>query len=218
MTGALISEVELMSGFHASQSADAVREIACDWDARVVMGIYEGKRAYKISSAKNAPIAALIVEAGRAKNWDEAKELCASLHGRGGWRLPKAIEIVYLSLYDTIRKFELVPDTRFGLLWANAETPQASADLFRGTSNFISMNLQTQTRSVVNLDEQMRRHADLLQGLSRLHDAAEIHRVQRVLNILLEGIPVYCVAGNLHPYYSAPKPSRRLTRPKPTED
>ncbi len=217
MTGALISELELMSGFHASQSPE-IRDIACDWDAQVVKGIYEGKRAYKVTSTKNVPITALVVEVGRAKNWDEAKELCASLPSRGGWRLPKAIEIVYLSLYDTIRAFDLVPDSRYGLLWANAETAQANAELFRGTSNFISMNLQTQTRSTVNLDEQLRRHADLLQGLTRPHDAAEIQRVQRVLGILLEGIPVYCVAGNLHPYYSAPKPSRRLVRPKPTED
>jgi hypothetical protein len=207
-----------MSGFHASHSADAVREIACDWEARVTKGIYDGKRAFKVTSAKNAPITALIVEVGRAKNWDEAKELCASLPGRGGWRLPKAIEIVYLSLYDTIRTFDLVPDARFGLLWANAETPQASTEMFRGTSNFISMNILTQTRSTINLDEQLRRHADLLQVLNGADDAAEIQRVQRVLSILLEGIPVYSVAGNLHPYYTAPKPARRPVRCKPTDD
>ncbi|MEK7388980.1 MAG: hypothetical protein AAB036_04725 [Elusimicrobiota bacterium] len=220
LAGALLSELERLAEFYPDASPDATRHIPCDWGARVIAGTYEGKRAYKIVATRAPSVAALVVEAGHAKDWEQARRLCSALPGRSGWRLPKSIEVVYMGVYGILKAFDFVPGVQFGLLWASGETAHTNAQMFRGTSNFISMNLATQTRRMVSLEEQMRRHLDLLREFTERGaddgDLIEARRIQSVIDTLRAGIPVYSLIGNLYPFNRGAE--RRVTRPRPTED
>lgn len=203
------------SGFRENLSADSVRQVSCDWEARVSSGTFEDRPAYRVTSAKNPAVDALVVDAGRVKDWDSAERLCAAFAGRAKWKLLKAGDILHAGLYGLLPRHEFVPGQSFGIVWSRAESELEDEKIFRGTANFTSMNLKTLTRRTVDLDEQIRRHEEILTELQAEPEddafaAQESRRVERVLGVLRAGVPVLLVSGHLHPY-GRPAP-RRATR------
>jgi hypothetical protein len=125
------------AGFEADAGKDAVEDLAGDGALTLTKGAVSGKPARRLKSS-TGEIDAVFVEAGVAREWNEAYKRCAELPPKGTWRLPtpgEGMVTVMAGISDELPVAEgiALPPA----LWV-AGTP-AENEEFRGKSKAMSV-------------------------------------------------------------------------------